>query len=353
MTPLKQKTKVTDQDALTPTVPLSPRDIDRNSKKKRWPIGAPHICDVEMSQVETLCSELGLARGTRPWMLAGKGGVGKTLTAYDLAIAHAGELGSALGGALTLASGGPVVVCAYEGYRMSKPRLEAIAQARGIAVTRDLPLRLVRDRGAGPHAVEHMRAWSKCLTNRTLVIVDSMRAMNVEADEYHPSYATPLQVMERLASDTGATFVVLAHEGKTPGLPRGTTALVDKAELVSSLAVKGSIRTLSCAKSNGRPHDDIRFKINFDGDHLVGFESVGTPADITEPAPHQSGDHQRDRVLTALRKLKGSPLSQRKLGAELKMSNATVGIHLSALASAGQAVRTAKGWTTTFEGADE
>ena len=214
----------------------------------------PGVTGAELAQpvppVPWLVPAAQLAPG-RPAILAAYGGSGKTWLACDLALAISGR-GDVLGGAWGVARRGAVLHLNYE---MSHPslidRYQRLARGRGqdiasaqlhvssrhhlgpLALTdADFPLRLgdtIRSAGA------------------VLVIIDSLRAAMPGIDENSSDARRYLDVILGVSDATGATVLVIHHEGKPPTQGsrdtvlrlRGSSALVDACDTTWHLRALG------------------------------------------------------------------------------------------------------------------
>ena len=305
----------------------------------KWPPGFQLIGELgEVSPPEPISSQLGFYRGSRPWVLSGQAGEGKTYAAMAIALAYATGAKHALGGALKLDASGPVLWCAYEGFFDGLSRLRTIASALGHDLDALENFAILTQPDGGPTTINDtagLQRFRADLPQHALVVVDSLSAATLGIDENHVEKANPLRWAERVAMFKEAAFLFVAHESKpaskprgtsaskprgtSASKPRGTSAINDAASVVSSLANKDGVRTLTCTKTNRRPHDPIRFRMHFVGDDFERFEAV---SDKPSKAPITKAEDLRtkpSKVLNALRK-HGQPASQSKLAELAKMS---------------------------------
>ena len=187
----------------------------------------------------------------RPAILAAYGGSGKTWLACDLALAISGR-GDVLGGAWSVSRRGAVLHLNYE---MSHPslvdRYQRLARGRG----QDLAaasLHVSSRHHIGPLALTDADFAGRLTdtiasVGAVLVVIDSLRAALPGVDENSSDARRYLDVLLGVSDATGATCLVIHHEGKPPTQGsrdtvlrlRGSSALVDACDTTWHLRALG------------------------------------------------------------------------------------------------------------------
>jgi hypothetical protein len=245
-----------------------------------------------MPPIEFLLPHFGIGPG-RPNLLAGYGGIGKTLIAQSIATSLAARLPVCFG-ALTLPpASGSVRHIDYEmTYKPTKARYQRFAYGLGVdlAVVAErigvssMPRLYLSDAGAED-------ALLRASDGAALVIIDSLAAAcsTDGRSENDAAVRRNLDKLTRVSDRTGATFLVLVHENKQqhgddrPALQRvrGSGAITDAAGSVVSVTAHGGMLTLRQTKrwhgSHGEPVH-------------VRFVDVGDP----EEAAHARGEKRGD-----------------------------------------------------------
>jgi hypothetical protein len=171
----------------------------------------------EIPEIPFVCERLHLAPG-RPVCLVGYAGAGKTMLAYDLALAVAArpEKGLTFWGGLKVDRHGEVIVLDLEvGGYLTKQRLLQLAAGKWGQLT-DWTGRL---------AFASFPRWSllstgaeavleATLRGKTLCIIDSLAAITPGVDENAKTMADHMALLARVSEKTGCSILVLHHEGK-------------------------------------------------------------------------------------------------------------------------------------------
>ncbi len=187
----------------------------------------------------------------RPAILAAYGGSGKTWLACDLALAVAGR-GDVLGGAWSVGHRGAVLHLNYE---MSHPslidRYQRLARGRGQSIA-EAQLHVSSRHHLGALAMTDADFAARLIdtirgTGAVLVVIDSLRAAMPGIDENSSDARRYLDVLLGVSDATGATVLVIHHEGKPPTQGsrdtvlrlRGSSALVDACDTTWHLRTLG------------------------------------------------------------------------------------------------------------------
>lgn len=204
-----------------------------------------------------LCRELGVAPG-RPTLLAGYGGVGKTLLAQELALSVAAGREEVWGG-VRLDRGGRVLHLDYElGPYLPTTRYQRLARGKGIDLA-ELGERLELVPFAHQLSEDdNGRALIEACRGATLLVVDNFRSAFPSLDENDSSARKPLDGLARISTETGCVMVVLVHEHKASRETasrskgqriRGSSALYDAAGCVLSVSSEDGLITIEHTKA--------------------------------------------------------------------------------------------------------
>lgn len=171
----------------------------------------------EIPEIPFVCERLHLAPG-RPVCLVGYAGAGKTMLAYDLALAVAStpEKGLTYWGGLKVDRHGEVIVLDLEvGGYLTKQRMLQLSAGRWGKLSD----------WAGRLSFASFPRWSllsdgaeaileATLQNKTLCIIDSLAAITPGVDENAKTMADHMALLARVSEKTGCAILVLHHEGK-------------------------------------------------------------------------------------------------------------------------------------------
>lgn len=171
-----------------------------------------------LARIPWLCRALSIGPG-RATILGGYGGVGKTFAAQAMALAVAAGHRRLWDCYELQHQGGAVLHLDYEqGEWITCWRYQRLAWSLGIDLeqlgdrlqTEHYPDIFLTDPGAEKRLV-------KLCTGKALVLIDSLRAACPGVDENDSRMGAYLMVLARVSERTGATFIVVHHEGKTSG----------------------------------------------------------------------------------------------------------------------------------------
>lgn len=181
-------------------------------------IPAVDVGDVppEIPEIPYVCERLHLAPG-RPVCLVGYAGAGKTMLAYDLALAVAApQSGATFWGGLKVDRHGQVIVLDLEvGGYLTKQRLLQLSAGRWAKLSD----------WSGRLSFASFPRWSllsdgaeamleATLRGKTLCVIDSLAAITPGVDENAKTMADHMALLARVSEKTGCAVLVLHHEGK-------------------------------------------------------------------------------------------------------------------------------------------
>lgn len=284
-----------DDDDDPPVVVVSATEIARPLPPPRW-----------------ISRRLGMMGSSRPAVLAGYAGGGKTLLAQSLALAVAAGRPTVWGGVPLDADGAVLHLDHEQGPEQTYRRYQRLARGEGIDLgalgaqlgVAMLPrLRLTDD---------DAEAWIRELaTGRVLVIIDSLRAAVRGVGENDSGLRESLDLLTRVSCATRCAFLVVAHEGKnsdaTAGRPalqrlRGSSAIADAAGCVWSLTGRDGVLSIEHAKASyGRVRDPIacRFVDAGEVDEVTG-STMGLRVVAVDPTVVPAPDRKRDAARASM-----------------------------------------------------
>ena len=283
----------------------------------------------------------GIAPG-RPTLLAGYGGVGKTVIAQHLGLHIAAGKGFCWG--LPVAKGRVLHI----DYEMTldpvKRRYQRLAFALGIDLaacdlgTSSMPTIYLSDTAAED-------ALCRCVDGGTLAFVDNLAAATATATEKENESGIRkyLDKLTRVTSRTGCTFVVLVHERKASkdesgGMQRvrGSGAITDAAGSVISVgAAEGDgIVSIGQTKASGaKKRDALLLKIDDEWAGSPPSEDDDAPGLIIQRIEERPVSEQSAKLQGKIVELlsKGPQESKRKIEQALGSRNGACGVELDAL----------------------
>lgn len=291
--------------------------------------------------VPYLMRYFGIAPG-RPTLLAGYGGVGKTVIAQHLGLHVAAGKGFCWG--LPVAKGRVIHI----DYEMTldpvKRRYQRLALALGIDLagcdlgTSSMPSVYLSDASAED-------ALCRCVDGGTLAFVDNLAAATATATEKENESGIRkyLDKLTRVTSRTGCTFVVLVHERKASkdeggGMQRvrGSGAITDAAGSVISVgATEGDgIVSIGQTKASGaKKRDALLLKIDDEWAGSPPTEDDDAPGLTVQRIEERPVSEQSAKLQARIVELlsKGPQESKRKIEQALGSRNGACGIELDAL----------------------
>jgi hypothetical protein len=208
--------------------------------------------DFEMSParpIDWISERWAIAPGA-PVVLAGAGGLGKTLLAQSLALGVATPEGTWLGEPMPF---GRVIHIDHEqGVEATKRRYQRL----GIHNAKGLTFRHPPSKGWRLSSKDGLAWLAEVAENAKLVILDSLRASTPGVDENDSDIRTLLDPLGEVSALTGAAFVVIHHARKTgkdealdgPEFLRGSSGITDAASAVIGLARRGEFVDMWLAK---------------------------------------------------------------------------------------------------------
>lgn len=235
-------------------------------------LGWPDIAK-PMPDPTYLVRELGMVDGGgSPHIVAGYGFSGKTLALQSLALSLAAA--RPIWGAFSCRDVRRVVhVDLEQGDRLTRRRYQRLALAMGVnerEIGDRLELVVLPKIRLTPHDRD---AWLRLMTDRDLVIVDSLRAAAPGVDENSSAMREPLDFLLSLSEQTGCRGTVVVHARK-PGEKdgqngakfsiRGSSAIFDASDGAYVFAgAKGEPVNVSCerVRSHGDPCEDFALVI--------------------------------------------------------------------------------------------
>jgi predicted transcriptional regulator len=238
-----------------------------------------------------VCEDLGLAPG-RVSLFVGYGASGKTFAAQALGLGVAS--GSKAWGQFGVTQG-PVVHLDCEMGRWSiTDRYQRLAKGMGLQSERWTDRLFVAShpgvRLDELEKAEDLLRRTILSTGAKLMILDSLRALTPSTDENDSKIRASLDLLSRLSDQTGCTFVVIHHAGKTERsdsrqAPRGSSAIFDACDCVIQFEAGpgGKIR-VSQSKAPGRQFEPF----------TIGLEDVGD--DLFDPPLRVRVYESRDPV---------------------------------------------------------
>lgn len=300
---------------------LDPEDDGREPSKRinvtpivsHW---AHEDLTAPVAPIDYLVEKLDLFAGA-PAMLAGLGFVGKSIVLQQAAVDIA--LDRRVWGEFAARKGARVLHIDGEQGRVTVTRYQRIARAAGVdlaeiskrlSVTMFPPL--ILDSSSAEAALAR-----EC-QGFDLVILDSYRAFVRTVDENSSEARTPLDMLGRVSTKIGATFVVIHHARKpvkdAPGgakaTIRGSGALFDACGSVVVLSAERGEPT--CvehvkARSTGKPANEFFLAIEdvpIDGDATAGLRVLHQSTEQAKPRKEPAKVHSElmERIRGALKK---------------------------------------------------
>lgn len=196
-----------------------------------------------LPEVSWICERLGIAAGGRPNILAAPAGAGKTLSAQALALAVASGQ-RRLFGEFECAHGPVLHIDLDQGQRATQHRYQMLAQGMRLKRSDAIDLQcsffglsLTHGERIDAKAVERL---ARTVRGKTLVIVDSLRALAPGIDENDSAFGSVLGALAEISNDVGVTWLVIHHSGKGDGTAvRGSSAIRDRAGCIWALTREG------------------------------------------------------------------------------------------------------------------
>lgn len=185
-----------------------------------------------------------------PVVLAGAGGLGKTLLAQALALGVSTPGGAWLGEQMPF---GRVLHIDHEqGLVATRRRYQRL----GIRGASGLELRCPPSRGWRLSSKDGLAWLMRAAEGSRLVVIDSLRASTPGVDENDSDIRTLLDPLGEVAEETGAAVLVIHHARKTgkdepidgPEFLRGSSGITDAASAVIGLARRGEMVDMWLAK---------------------------------------------------------------------------------------------------------
>lgn len=184
-----------------------------------------------LQPVTWLCQRLGLAVGGRPHVFAARAGAGKTMSAQALGLAVA--TGGKLFGEFECRPGVVRHIDLDQGQQATQRRYQWLANGLGVDL-RDVPNLACSFFGFSLTERAQVSAKAMSLLERSvrgadLVIIDALRSLAPGLDENASEFGAVLAALSAITNETGVTWLVLHHSGKSDGATfRGTTAIEDR-----------------------------------------------------------------------------------------------------------------------------
>ncbi len=241
-----------------------------------------------LPELAYLVREIGLvAGGGAPHLVAGYGFAGKTLALQALALALAAA--KPIWGAYTCRDVRRVLhVDLEQGDRLTRRRYQRLAAAMGVdlaAMGSSLALSVMPPLALAP---AHMESWRALMTERDLVIVDSLRAATGGQDENSSDIRAGLDMLGSLSDATGCRSMVILHARKPsdddPGgryAIRGSSAIYDAGDSVYLFsASKGEPVLVSNVKA--RTHGELAedFALVISDVEVDGIDRAGLQVEV-------------------------------------------------------------------------
>ncbi len=208
--------------------------------------------DGEPAPVDWVCEELGIERGTRPVVVYGLGGVGKSFIMQGLVAALVGGKAPWCGGhpAGKIRAGH---IDFEQGIRRVSSRYRQLKQGLGMAPNAPdetirkmaFPSRNLTSRDAEDWLVRHCQGLD-------LVVLDPLRDAIPGVDENDSTMGSFMSLLTKVAGIVGCAFVVIHHASKGTGDLRGSTAIQAAASVVLKVEQEGPQVKVSWAKANNR-----------------------------------------------------------------------------------------------------
>lgn len=198
-------------------------------------VGAAELAR-DVPPVEWLCERLGIPTAGRPNMFVARAGGGKTYSAQALALAVAS--GGALFGDMPCRQGVVRHLDNDQGQRATQMRYQWLARGAGVDL-RELPLAaaffdltsLTKGEAIDPAAAARLQ---RGVEGADLCLIDSLASLGGALDENDSRFGLVMGELTRITQETGVTWLVLHHAGKTETSRegRGTSAIRDRAGCV-------------------------------------------------------------------------------------------------------------------------
>ena len=235
-----------------------------------------------------LCRELQFMEG-RPTLITAAAGTGKTWMLMSFLLAFAAGRSSWLD-RYSLQAEGPVLHLNVDmGGRAVQRRYQRLAKGMGLSLA-DLGERVhLVNSDKLPRGFTLLSAEAEDVIVRVveekgvrLVLIDSLRPLLGNLDENKSECAGALRVLERASARTGATFLLIHHQGKpskdgdgrgsSQHRARGSSAIIDASEAtysVEAAGFPGGMRVEQGKAPNGARNDPF----------FVRLEDVGEPGE--------------------------------------------------------------------------
>jgi hypothetical protein len=203
-----------------------------------------------LQRIPWLCRALGIGPG-RATILGGYGGVGKTFAAQSLMLAVAAGHRRLWDCYELQHEGGAVLHLDFEqGQWITQWRYQRLAYSLGIDLDSEVGDRITTTHYPALYLTDPTteRRLVKLCTGKAVVLIDSLRAACPGVDENDSAMGSYLYLLARVSELTGATLLVVHHEGKTTGdnprsgieKLRGSSAIAAGAGSVLSFVKDGS-----------------------------------------------------------------------------------------------------------------
>jgi hypothetical protein len=288
-----------------------------------------------LPRIPWLCKALAIGPG-RATILGGYGGVGKTFAAQSLMLAVAAGHHRLWDCYELQHHGGPVLHLDYEqGQWITQWRYQRLAYSLGIDLDSEVGDRLTTTHYPALYLTDPAteRRLVKLCTGKAVVLIDSLRAACPGVDENDSAMGSYLYLLARVSETTGATILVVHHEGKTSGENartgieklRGSSAIAAGAGSVLSFVKDGSgagvVRIEHTRANLGQEAAPELMRLLDEGEiddntgKTVGLKLEWVPREqLRQEAVQQSDEEQEadfmalcDRVLGCVRRNQNKP----------------------------------------------